>query len=406
MLFPVSILDFDDDGWCLPQELRRDPNIDPFVIKNPTAPVTESTTVWLLVGDTLHFVKELPGLRSPMAIPDECPQLPVDTLSPERITYAFMQDGHHMVIRDKWQAAFANRNLSQPWSGSVVFASANAALADSYFGEEQIHVDTPHRTLHGGSISSTLSHSSSTSIQSSFPSSYSTSSKSGKKHVTFENEWKAKEEKKHQAEAINSVKLALPGNSDKKTGISEEISWEEECKRESPEGYHETTFEMDPKQLNEIKPNHLNQFAEKHVELEVSCHGVAEEGHSSITTGTFDFSGQECQSPRSMEAIGGGSNVGDSDHSTRNGARVPHSETEVRGGGSTSGPQHQAPESQAEVGAEGKAEHWTSSDSVQSSTKLEPRSRSMPTRSRVSSAPSWAWTLLVHLSPVWRALGA
>ena len=30
----------------------------------------------------------------------------------------------------------------------------------------------------------------------------------------------------------------------------------------------------------------------------------------------------------------------------------------------------------------------------------------MSSRSRVPSAPSWAWTLLVHLSPMWRALGA
>lgn len=28
----VNILDFSEDGWDLPQRLRRDPNVDPFVI--------------------------------------------------------------------------------------------------------------------------------------------------------------------------------------------------------------------------------------------------------------------------------------------------------------------------------------------------------------------------------------
>lgn len=403
----VSILDFDDDGWCLPQELRRDPNIDPFVIQNPDSTLTDSTTVWLLVGDTLHFVKEFQGLRSPMVVPDECPQLPVDTLSPERVTYAYMQDGHHMVIRDKWQAAFANRNLSQPWSGSVVFASANAALADSYFGEEQVNVDTPQCTLHGGNMSSSiLSHSSPSSIPSSIRSS-STSSPpiSGKKHVdkTEPSNGKVKGEKKHQENVSNQENLKLSGTSDNKAA---EVQWKEECHHESQKECFELSCEVDPKQLNEIKPNQLNQFAEKHVEFEIPCFGVAEERHSSSPEGASNFGGQKCQDSIGMEAFGSSPHVGDSDYPSRDGVRIPHSETEVRGRGSTNWPQHQASEPQAKVGAEGKAEHWNPIDSVQGSAKLESRSRSMSSRSRVSSAPSWAWTLLVHLSPMWRALGA
>ena len=114
----VSIMDFSDDGWDLPQHLRRDPNVDPFVIPTFQAMVNQETneetpviSVWLLVDEQLHHLQDLPSQgRLQMVLPQECAliQDPA-TLEPERLTHAFFA---------RWQTYGDSRLLARCTSQS------------------------------------------------------------------------------------------------------------------------------------------------------------------------------------------------------------------------------------------------------------------------------------------------
>ena len=125
----VSILQFSDDGWDLPVRLRKDPNVDPFVIPTFQAMVNQPhwqevpvIAVWLLVDGQLHHLQDIPSQgRLQMVLPQECAQIQDPaTLEPERLTHAFLQSGRHLVIRDYWQDARASRQLDEQWHGAVI----------------------------------------------------------------------------------------------------------------------------------------------------------------------------------------------------------------------------------------------------------------------------------------------
>jgi hypothetical protein len=103
----VNILDFSEDGWDLPQRLRRDPNVDPFVIPTFQGVVSQETveaepiiSVWLLVDGQMHHLQDLPAQgRRQMVLPQECAIIQdPSTLEPERLTHAFLEGGRHQVI--------------------------------------------------------------------------------------------------------------------------------------------------------------------------------------------------------------------------------------------------------------------------------------------------------------------
>ena len=124
----INIMEFADEGWDLPRDLRRDPDVDPFLLPqqaNAYAAVEQKTVkVWLMVGDTLHHLKDLPAERWSMVMPLECGIQDPSTLEPQRVTHAYLRNGRHLVIRDLWQHSSGARSLEEPWSGSVIFASA------------------------------------------------------------------------------------------------------------------------------------------------------------------------------------------------------------------------------------------------------------------------------------------
>ena len=124
----INIMEFADEGWDLPRDLRRNPDVDPFLLPqqaNAYAAVEQKTVkVWLMVGDTLHHLKDLPAERWSMVMPLECGIQDPSTLEPQRVTHAYLRNGRHLVIRDLWQHPSGARNLEEPWSGSVIFASA------------------------------------------------------------------------------------------------------------------------------------------------------------------------------------------------------------------------------------------------------------------------------------------
>ena len=120
----INILDFDQDGWDLPVERRKNPKIDPF--KLPPKGTTNffeggTITVWLQSTKGTTFVQTLPGDRDHLVIPNECSGLPKEGLSPHRRTFAIFADGHDITIDDRWPGPHGARALPKPWSGSVTF---------------------------------------------------------------------------------------------------------------------------------------------------------------------------------------------------------------------------------------------------------------------------------------------
>ena len=172
----VSILDFSEDGWDLPRHLRRDPNVDPFVIPHQPATfqaalqqIAENMviSVWLLVDGNLHHLQDLPAeQRHSMVIPAECSAIQdPNTLEPERLTHAFLDGGRRIVVRDYWQDSQASRNLGdQTWHGAVVFASkqhrvvqADSRAQQPLAADAPIHSAFPSLNPSSGSTSSTPS---------------------------------------------------------------------------------------------------------------------------------------------------------------------------------------------------------------------------------------------------------
>lgn len=125
----INIMELADEGWDSPRDLRRDPDVDPFLLPQQAiayaADVEQKIVkVWLMVGDTLHHLKDLPAERWSMVMPMECGIQDPSALEPRRVTHAYLRNGCHLVIRDLWQHSSGARNLEEPWSGSVIFASA------------------------------------------------------------------------------------------------------------------------------------------------------------------------------------------------------------------------------------------------------------------------------------------
>ena len=132
----VDIMNFSADGWDLPRNLRRDPNVDPFVL--PPQPQTfaavlqqpdqNKVLVYLLVDDKMNLLMELP-VQNRMVVPSDCPGLQdPEALEPERLTHIF-SEGRHRVIRDFWKDRHAKRATQAPWYGAVVFASKQHLIA-------------------------------------------------------------------------------------------------------------------------------------------------------------------------------------------------------------------------------------------------------------------------------------
>ena len=147
----VSLTNFSPSGWNLPVSHRRDPDVDSFVLQTDrplhfhVAQYDPNTvTVWLLHQGQLHFLQSFPGSRYAMIFPQDCVGLQDTTsLEPERVTYARLEDGHRMVIRDQWNTHDKRyRSLQQPWTGAVVFASTSATLADFLSVGERL-ISTP-----------------------------------------------------------------------------------------------------------------------------------------------------------------------------------------------------------------------------------------------------------------------
>ena len=123
----INIMEFADEGWDLPRDLRRDPDVDPFLLPqqaNAYAAVEQKTVkVWLMVGDTLHHLKDLPAERWSMVMPLECGIQDPSTLEPQRVTHG---------ISPKWTPPGHSRSLATPlWSSQ--FGRALEWISDFCF---------------------------------------------------------------------------------------------------------------------------------------------------------------------------------------------------------------------------------------------------------------------------------
>ena len=120
----IPILDFDPDGWDLPVELRKDPDIDPFLLPSQSYVQAQDNPVlvWLVRDGKMEYVQDLPGPRQALVHPTECLQLPQLPLQPPRITHFAIIDNHYdpMILLDRWDLPTASASRA-PWHGSVVF---------------------------------------------------------------------------------------------------------------------------------------------------------------------------------------------------------------------------------------------------------------------------------------------
>ena len=86
----ISIVDFDPDGWSLPDELRKGPAVDPFLITSSANYAQSSDTailVWLATPSGLEYIHTLHGPRSTLVLPQECPPLQERAISTTRTTH-------------------------------------------------------------------------------------------------------------------------------------------------------------------------------------------------------------------------------------------------------------------------------------------------------------------------------
>ncbi|CAJ1458908.1 unnamed protein product [Effrenium voratum] len=117
----IDILQYHPDGWNLPTEMRKNPDLDPFVLPSHTSSATVSmVSVWLQRADDKVFVQALPGGRLPMIVPADCSGLPPKHITRRRTSHVVFDDGSEITIDDDWQTQHAHRELQQPWHGSAM----------------------------------------------------------------------------------------------------------------------------------------------------------------------------------------------------------------------------------------------------------------------------------------------
>ena len=102
----IDILQYHPDGWNLPTEMRKDPDLDPFVLPSHTSSAT--------VADDRAFVQALPGGRLPMIVPADCSGLPPKHITRRRASHVVFDDGSEITIDEDWHTQHAHRELQQP----------------------------------------------------------------------------------------------------------------------------------------------------------------------------------------------------------------------------------------------------------------------------------------------------
>eukprot|EP00435_Cladocopium_sp_Y103_P021625 s4601_g5.t1 len=115
----INVMEFAEEGWDLPRDLRRDPDVDSFLLRpqppaaayNANVVEQKVVKVWLVVDETLHHLTDLPAERWSMVLPSECGIQDPSMLEPQRVTYAYLRNGRHLIIRDFWQPSTGERNL-------------------------------------------------------------------------------------------------------------------------------------------------------------------------------------------------------------------------------------------------------------------------------------------------------
>ena len=133
----TNILEFDSAGWDLPLELRKDPKVDPFVLRSENyMHRDDSILVWLVQGGELQYVETPPGPRSSLVTPFECSSLQPHQVSTVRTT-------HLVEAEDPAQQHLEASSRPRPlWHGSVVFHSREDAESFQGGGVQQSTVST------------------------------------------------------------------------------------------------------------------------------------------------------------------------------------------------------------------------------------------------------------------------
>ena len=136
----VSVVEF-SGKWALPKELMRGGR-DPFQLPKHAqlqpkpGPVDKhrGVAVWLRFSDgSLQQQFTMQGCRKALVLPQECfAEHVVSTLEPTRVTYLDpSHGGNPYVINDKWNNSLGNRQLEEPWSGTVIFQQLTTAAPTS-----------------------------------------------------------------------------------------------------------------------------------------------------------------------------------------------------------------------------------------------------------------------------------
>eukprot|EP00435_Cladocopium_sp_Y103_P020466 s1075_g5.t1 len=128
----ISVLDFFNNKWMVPEQLRNELNINdvnPFIIpkkqmrKNVTFEQRPGVAVWMKTDDRLQYMGTLKGRRTTLVDPKEIFNAQtLSTLKPSRVTVASFCDNPAALpfsVHDTWQQS---QHRQFPfWSGDVFF---------------------------------------------------------------------------------------------------------------------------------------------------------------------------------------------------------------------------------------------------------------------------------------------
>ena len=142
----VSILDFGDKPWELPEQFRQNSH-DPFQMAYASTatiyPEDPSTAlrqlsfanpqvhIWVYdTADALHYVAGRRGWQRELLQPPHIPELRSWHLQPHRYTMAVGRDGHVQHVRDLW----ASPRMLSEWHGQVFFYEVQPDSRNNNFG--------------------------------------------------------------------------------------------------------------------------------------------------------------------------------------------------------------------------------------------------------------------------------
>ena len=450
----VSLTNFSPSGWNLPVSHRRDPDVDPFVLQ-PERPLhfhvaqydPNTVTVWLLHQDQLHFLQSFPGSRYDMIFPQDCVGLRDTTsLEPERVTYARLEDGHRMVIRDQWNTHDKRyRSLQQPWTGAVVFASTSATLADFLSLGERL-ISTPPASAQKA-FSSMAASSSSRPVAENGPwAKFARCDSGGKGRAA------GTRDDVHDTDTScsptspcttstplsqsslstfpalqahgsyimdHNIEVSLGSQSPKSQGSCEHFFIGDDSEVElvelskKPQARDARRFPLQrglvdaahsfPKPMNVFKS--LCARRARHVRFE-EPRSSDSEGARTSTRKEEDSSGSHYDGRDSLETFGAGDLCAVQEHAHGTHHGVPHQtpgHLRARDGG---GPQEACQDQErGSRSMDSQDADWQAPFKVSGTKDLGQGSRRLQASRRSTSTPSWTGTLLVHLSRMWLTLG-